>query len=71
MFKKTFASYVESGMKKKTEADIDDILKNVQGEFPLTKDFKTRFCKIIIEHYLRKFLFIYLFRSTHLTTFLI
>ena len=56
LFKKTFASYVESGMKKKTEADIDDILKNDPGEFPLAKDFKTRFCKIIIEHYLRKFL---------------
>ena len=55
LFKKTFAIYVDSGMKKKTEADIDDILQHDGGEFPLTKNFKTQFCKIIIEHYLRRF----------------
>jgi hypothetical protein len=63
LFKKTFTLYVESEMKKKTEADIDDILQNDGGEFPLTKNFKTQFCKIIIEHYLRKFLLFSIFAN--------
>ena len=53
---KTFSLYVESGMREIMEVDID-ILRNEQGEFLVTKDFKERFCKFITEHYLRKFHF--------------
>ena len=54
-FKKSFTLYVDSGMRKKVEAEID-ILRNEQGEseFVATKDFKARFLKLIIDHYLRK-----------------
>jgi DNA topoisomerase IA len=52
-FKKSFTLYVESGMEKKMEADID-ILRN---GFPETKNFSTEFYKFITEHYLRKFNF--------------
>ena len=48
-FKTSFTLYVESGMRKKMEEAID-ILGN---ECP---DYKEVFYKIIIEHYLRKFL---------------
>ena len=51
-FKKSFTLYVESGMREKTEADIQvtDIWKNEwQGNF------KEMFCTFIIEHYLCKF----------------
>jgi hypothetical protein len=65
LFKKSFTLYVESGMRKRTEADID-ILINEQGGCP---DFKADFCKIIIEHYLRKIHCFYL-HLTHLTVFL-
>ena len=51
-FKKSFTLYVESGMREKTEADIQvtDIWKNEwQGNF------KANFCMFIIERYLCKF----------------
>ena len=37
------------------EVDID-ILKNGQGGFPVT-DFEAKFCKVIVENFLRKFCF--------------
>ena len=60
LFNQSFTSYVESGMKKKMETDIDVLLRN-QGGHPVTKEFKANFCKIIIEHYLRKFYYFYLY----------
>ena len=50
LFKKSFTLYEESGMRKKTEAEVD-ILQNEQGGSP---DFKEKFCNFITEHYLRK-----------------
>ena len=66
LFKKSFTLYVESGMRKKTEAGID-VLRNEQGTGQVTEDFKAKFHNFIIEHYLRKIYFY--FYSTHLTTF--
>ena len=55
LFKKSFTLYVESGMRKKMEADID-ILRNQGGHLVTNNsEFKAKFCKVIIEHYLRKF----------------
>ena len=65
-FKKSFMSYVKSGMRKKMESDLD-ILRN-QGGHLVTKEFKANFCKIIIDHYLCKFYCFYL-NLMHLTTF--
>ena len=47
-------------MRKRMEANID-ILGN-QGH-PVTKEFKAKFCKFIIEHYLCKFHCFYLHLS--------
>ena len=52
LFKKSFALYVESGMRKKIEAEID-IFGNQCG--PMTKEFKAKFFKMILEHYLGMF----------------
>jgi hypothetical protein len=41
-------------MSKMVERDID-ILRNEQGGFSVTKDFKAKFHKFIVDHYLRKF----------------
>jgi hypothetical protein len=57
-FKNSFTLYVESGMRKKLEADID-MLGNL-GEHPVTEELKAKFHTIIIEHYLRKFQCFYL-----------
>ena len=54
LFKKSFISYVESGMREKVEIDIE-ILRNEQGEFSVTKDFKEKFYEFIVDHYLCKF----------------
>ena len=51
-------------MKEKAEAEIDILRK--QGEHEHV--FKTRFCKLIIDHFLRKIHCFHL-HSTHLTTF--
>ena len=67
LFKKSFTLYVESGMRRKTEAALD-IFGNEQDGCWVTKDFKTEFFKIIIEHRLCEFHCFYLY-STHLTTF--
>ena len=56
LFKKSFTLYVKSGMREMTERDID-ILRNEQGEFSVTKAFKAKFYKFIVDHYLRKFHF--------------
>jgi hypothetical protein len=68
LFKESFTLYVESGMRMKTEAGIDSILGNVQGDFLLTEHFKEQFFKLVIEHYLCKF-YLFLLCLTHLTTF--
>jgi len=52
-FKNSFAFYVESGVRKTTEADID-VLRNEQGGRPVTAKFEARLHKIIMDHYLRK-----------------
>jgi hypothetical protein len=66
LFKKSFTSYVESGMRETVAIDID-ILRNKQGEFSVTKDFQAKFRKFIVDHYLCKF---HCFRLylTHLNT---
>ena len=51
-------------MKKVIEVEVD-ILRNEQGGGPVTEDFKAKFCKIIIENYLRKINCFYL-HLTHL-----
>ena len=58
-FKKSFALYVDSGMKEKTERGIE-VLINEQGEFsahwqPEAKNFEEKFYKFIFDRYLRKF----------------
>ena len=55
LFKKSFALYVKSGMREKTERDIDIQLRNEEGELLLTEDFNTKFYKFLVDHYLRKF----------------
>ena len=50
------------------EAEID-ILRN-QGGPPVTKEFKEKFCKIIIEYSHCKFVSFFYLDLTHLTTFL-
>ena len=62
LFKKSFTLYVESGMREKTERDID-ILRSEQGELLVTKDFNAKFYKFIVDHYLRKFLFLFAFNT--------
>ena len=53
LFKKSFTLYVESGMRKKIEAVLDDNIR--YGDGGVTGEFKEKFCKIIMEHLLRKF----------------
>ena len=71
LFKKSFTLYVESGMRKKIEAVLDDNIR--YGDGGVTGEFKEKLCKIIMEHLLRKFrLFLFLFFNLHLiylTTF--
>ena len=67
LFKKSFTLYVESGMREMMKIDIDQ-LENEEGEFLVTVDFKARFHKFIVEHYLCEFHCFYL-HLTHLTTF--
>ena len=55
LFKKSFISYIENGMRQSVEIDID-ILRNEQGGFSVTKDFKAKFYKFIVDHHLRKFI---------------
>jgi hypothetical protein len=54
-FKESFTLYIDSGMRMKAEVEAN-ILGNVDGksEHQATKDFEERFCKLIINHYLRK-----------------
>ena len=55
LFKKSFTLYVESGLREMTERDID-ILRNEQGRFSVKDwDFKAKFYKFVVDHYLRKF----------------
>lgn len=65
LFKKSFISYVKSGMRRKIEADID-IFSNQVGHL-VTKEFKAKFYKVITEHYLRKY-HCFNLHLTHLTT---
>ena len=64
-FEKSFTLYVESGMRMKTEADID-MLRNEQGGFPISE---AEFCKFIIEHLLCKFHCFYLHLTHDLMSF--
>ena len=67
LFKKSFTSYVESGMREMMKVVIDQ-LRNEEGKFLVTEDFKARFHKLVVRHYLCKFYSFYL-HSTHITTF--
>ena len=66
LFKKSFTLYVESGLREIAERDID-ILRNEEGGFSVTKDFKAKFYKFIVDYYLRKFHCFY----SHLTCLII
>ena len=67
LFKKSFTSYVESGMREMTERDIE-ILRNEEGEIlARATDFNAKFSKFIFDHYLRKFHYFYSY-LTHLIT---
>ena len=52
LFKKSFTLYVESGKRKKMEADIDILMNQCQ---PGTGAFGAKFYKIVIENSLCKF----------------
>ena len=71
VFKKSFTLYVKSGKREMTKRDIE-ILKNEKGEIftcdssPGDSDY-AKFYKFIVDHYLRKFHYIY-FHLTHLIT---
>ena len=71
LFKKSFALYIESGMRKKMEADIDRMVAENQSGHPVTEEFNEMFGKTIIEHYLCKFHCFYLSSKSliYLTTF--
>ena len=64
-FKKSFKLYVDSGMRKKAEAEIDEL--GVESKLLASEDFMARFLKLIIENYLRKIL-CFCIHSSHLTT---
>ena len=56
LFKKSFALYVESGIKKKTEAGLDILFrKGLEGIHWVSEDFNEKFYKFIIEQYLCEF----------------
>jgi hypothetical protein len=67
-FKKSFALYVENGMKKKAEVAIN-MLENELVE-SLGFGFEMEFLKIVIDHLLRRFQCLYS-HSAGLTTFMI
>ena len=71
LFKKSFALYVESGIKKKTEAGLDILRKELKGarghSVTVSKDFKEKFYMFIMEQYLREFHCFYIFFSLDLT----
>ena len=52
LFKKSFTLYVESGKRKKMEADIVILMNQYQPE---TENFVAKFYEIVIENSLRKF----------------
>ena len=56
LFKKSFKLYVESGMKERVEAAIYILLRDEQGAsgWPVTK---SKFCKLVVEHFLCRFIF--------------
>ena len=51
LFKKSFTLYVESGMRKKIEADLD--ILGYEGGYVVTDEFRAKFFEMIIEHLLR------------------
>ena len=63
-FKKSFTLYVEGGMMKMVEIDIDSMWRNElhfkKGRILVMEEFKARFYKFIVNHYLRKFHCLYL-----------
>jgi hypothetical protein len=54
LFRKSFTLYVKSGTGKKMKAAING-LRNEQGGWTVTRDFKAKFSEIIIAHYLCEF----------------
>ena len=68
-FKKSFTLYVESGIRKTTEAAID-VLRNEQGGHPVTVEFEAKLHKIIMDHRLCKLDSFYS-HSTFLTFFFV
>ena len=55
LFKKSFALYVESGIKKRTEAGLEIFRKELEAGHPVSKNFTEKFYKFIIEQYLCEF----------------
>ena len=64
LFKKSFTLYVERGMREVMEIDID-ILRNEQSDFMVMEDFKERFHKLIVGHYLCMFHCFYLHSTSN------
>ena len=55
-FEKSFTTYVESGTRKKVEAEIHNLGHPGGRREAGADEYKERFFKIIIEHNLRKFI---------------
>ena len=53
-FKKSFTLYVDSGMRKKAEAEIEKLRSENTRKHLASEDFEARFYKLIIEHCLCK-----------------
>ena len=51
LFKRSFTLYVEGGMRKKIEADLD--ILGYEGGYVVTEEFREKFFEIIIGHLLR------------------
>ena len=54
LFEKSFTLYAESGTREKVEADIEN-LGSYWDSKATDEEYKDKFTKIIMEHYLRKF----------------
>ena len=53
LFEKSFTLYAESGTREKVEAHIENL--GSYWDSKATEEYKEKFFKIIMEHYLRKF----------------
>ena len=59
LFEESFLLYVESGMRERVDAAIYILLRDEQGAsgWKVTKEFKEKFGQLVVEHFLRMFIF--------------